>query len=125
VRLLQRSSYESHEVLGAMVRRELLEPFGQKKGRVYRLSKAIYAELRQSVEYHLHRDAEFAYAEAAITNYIRRNGFVTNQMVRTLLRVNKSQSSYLLKKLVKAGRLRLTGRGTTSRYEISVPPVIA
>jgi ATP-dependent DNA helicase RecG len=119
IRILQRSPHESHEVLGAMVERKLLEPFGQKKGRVYRLSKAIYIALRQSVEYYLHRDAEATYAEAAITNYIRAHGFITNQMVRTLLRVNRSQSSYLLHKLLKAEKLVLVGKGTKSQYVLS------
>jgi ATP-dependent DNA helicase RecG len=122
-RILQRNSYEAHEVLGSMVEKGLIEPFGQKKGRVYRLSKAIYIALRQSVEYHLHRDAEAAYAEAAISNYIRQNGFITNQMVRTLLRVNRSQSSYLLQKLVKAGKLVLTGKGTKAQYKLPEPGV--
>jgi ATP-dependent DNA helicase RecG len=120
-RILQRGSYEAHEVLGAMVERGLLEPFGQKKGRVYRLSRAVYVELRRSVEYYLHRDAEAAYAEAAIAGYIRTNGFVTNQMVRTLLRVNKSQSSYILRKLVSAGKLVLRGRGTKAEYVLPNP----
>jgi ATP-dependent DNA helicase RecG len=117
-RILQRDSREAHELLGAMVEHRVLEPFGQKKGRVYRLSKAIYVELRQSVEYYLHRDTESAYAEAAITGYIRQNGFITNQMVRTLLRVNRSQSAYILKKLVKVKKLTRVGQGNKSRYEI-------
>jgi len=116
-RILQRDSREAHELLGAMVERRVLEPFGQKKGRVYRLSRAIYVELRQSVEYYLHRDTEAAYAEAAITNYIRQNGFITNRMVRTLLRVNRSQSAYILQKLVKAKKLVRVGQGNKSRYE--------
>lgn len=117
-RILQRDSREAHELLGAMVEHRVLEPFGQKKGRVYRLSKAIYVELRQSVEYYLHRDTESAYAEAAITGYIKQNGFITNQMVRTLLRVNRSQSAYILQKLVKAKKLVRVGQGNKSRYEI-------
>jgi ATP-dependent DNA helicase RecG len=117
-RILQRSDYEAHEALSAMVRRGLLEPFGQKKGRVYRLSKAVYVQLRQSVEYHLHRDAEAAYAEAAISNYIRQHGFITNLMVRTLLRVNRSQSSYLLRQLVRRGKLVLTGRSRKAEYRL-------
>jgi ATP-dependent DNA helicase RecG len=117
-RILQRDSREAHELLGAMVERRVLEPFGQKKGRVYRLSRATYVELRQSVEYYLHRDTESAYAEAAITSYIKQNGFITNQMVRTLLRVNRSQSAYILQKLVKAKKLVRVGQGNKSRYEI-------
>ena len=118
VRILQRDKSEVHELLGAMVEHRVLEPFGQKKGRVYRLAKSIYVELRQSVEYYLHRDTESAYAEAAITSYIKQNGFITNQMVRTLLRVNRSQSAYILQKLVKAKKLVRVGQGNKSRYEL-------
>jgi ATP-dependent DNA helicase RecG len=117
-RILQRDPREAHELLGAMVERRILEPFGQKKGRVYRLSRAVYVEIRQSVEYYLHRDTESAYAESAITGYIRENGFITNQMVRTLLRVNRSQSAYILQKLVKAKKLKMVGQGNKSRYEL-------
>ena len=57
-------------------------------------------------------------SESAISNYIRKNGFITNQIVRTLLRVNRSQSSYLLQRLVAHGSLLLTGHGRTTKYTL-------
>lgn len=120
--ILGRSDKEAYEVLNSMVNRGLLEQFGEKKGRVYRLSKRVYARLRKSLNYHPFHRAESAYAEAAILNYLEElpgppeSRFVTNEVVRTLLRVSPHQAGYILALLVKKGRLVLKGRGRWARY---------
>jgi ATP-dependent DNA helicase RecG len=121
-RILQRSENEARETLSSMVLRGLLEPFGQKKGRVYRLSKAVYNQLKKSVSYSLFRRAEAAFAETAIIGYIEElpgseeKRFVTNEIVRTLLRVSPAQAGYLLSGLVKKKRLVLRGWGRAAKY---------
>lgn len=121
-RILQRSEGEAREALSSMVLRGLLEPFGQKRGRVYRLSKAVYNQLKRSVSYSLFRRAEAAFAETAILNYLEdlpgndEKRFVTNEVVRTLLRVSPAQARYLLSRLVSKQRLVLRGRGRAARY---------
>ena len=121
-RILQRSENEARETLSSMVLKGLLEPFGQKKGRVYRLSKQVYQQLRGSVNYSVFRRAEAAYAEGAVLEYIadmsgpEDRRFVTNEIVRTLLRISPSQSGYLLAGLVKKKRLVLRGRGRAAKY---------
>ncbi len=121
-RILQRSENEAREALSSMVLRGLLEPFGQKKGRVYRLSKAVYNKLRKSVSYSLFRRAEAAFAETAIMGYLEElpgpeeKRFVTNEIVRTLLRVSPAQAGYLLSGLVKKKRLVLRGWGRAAKY---------
>lgn len=120
--ILGRTEREAHEVLIAMVNRGLLEPFGEKKGRVYRLSKMAYARLRKSVTYYPFRRAESAYAETAILNYLEdisgpeETRFITNEIVRTLLRVSPDQATYLLNRLIKRGKLKLIGKGRGARY---------
>ena len=121
-RILQRSETEARETLSSMVLRGLLEPFGQKKGRVYRLSKAVYNQLRKSVSYSLFRRAEAAFAETAIMGYLEEmtgpesNRFVTNEVVRTLLRCSPAQAGYLLSGLVRKKRLVLRGWGRAAKY---------
>jgi len=121
-RILQRSENEARETLSSMVLRGLLEPFGQKKGRVYRLSKAVYNQLKKSVSYSLFRRAEAAFAETAIMGYLEElpgpegKRFVTNEIVRTLLRVSPAQAGYLLSGLVKKKRLILRGWGRAAKY---------
>ena len=121
-RLLQRSENEAREALNSMMLRGLLEPFGEKKGRVYRLSKPVYNQLKKSVTYSLFRRAEAAFAENAILAYFDElsgpsdSRFVTNEVVRTLLRCSPSQSSYLLAGLVRKGRLVLRGHGRAAKY---------
>jgi ATP-dependent DNA helicase RecG len=119
-RILQRGESESREAINSMTARSLLEPFGHKKGRVYRLSKRVYAQLRQSVGYQIFRRAEAAYAEGTIMGYLEEmpkdRAFVTNEIVRTLLRVSPTQSHYLLHNLVKKGMLSMRGRGRGTRY---------
>jgi len=121
-RILGRSEEEANEVLTAMANRGLLEQFGEKKGRVYRLSRQVYARLRKSLLYIPFHRAESAYAEAAILNYLEElpgpleSRFVTNEIVRTLLRVSPHQAGYILAGLVKKGKLVLQGKGRTARY---------
>jgi len=119
-RILQRGESETHEVLNSMTARGLLEPFGQKKGRVYRLSKRVYTGLRQSVGYQIFRRAETAFAETTILTYLEempeKERFVTNEIVRTLLRVSPHQAGYILGNLVRKKKLVLRGRGRTTRY---------
>ncbi|MEO0067852.1 MAG: ATP-binding protein [candidate division WOR-3 bacterium] len=120
--ILGRSEKEAHEVLSSMVNRGLLEQFGEKKGRVYRLSKRVYAQLRKSVSYYPFRRAESAYAESTIINYLEEltgpeeERFITNEIVRTLLRVSPHQAGYILAGLVKKGKLTLKGKGRAARY---------
>ncbi len=121
-RILQRSENEARETLSSMVLRGLLEPFGQKKGRVYRLSKTVYNQLKKSVSYSLFRRAEAAFAETAIMSYLEEltgpdeERFITNEIVRTLLRCSPSQSGYLLGNLVRRKKLILRGRSRAARY---------
>lgn len=121
-RLLQRSENEAREALNSMMTRELLEPFGEKKGRVYRLAKNVYQKLRKTVTYSIFRRAEAAFAEAAIMAYIDElpgpedKRFVTNEIVRTLLRVSPAQSGYLLSGLVRKTKLVLRGHGRAAKY---------
>jgi hypothetical protein len=44
------------------------------------------------------------------------NRFITNEIVRTLLRVSPAQAGYLLSSLVKKKRLFLRGWGRAARY---------
>jgi ATP-dependent DNA helicase RecG len=121
-RILQRSENEAREALSSMVLRGLLEPFGQKRGRVYRLSKVVYNQLKKSVSYSLFRRAEAAFAETTIIGYLEElpgpeeKRFVTNEIVRTLLRVSPAQAGYLLSGLVKKKRLVLRGWGRAAKY---------
>lgn len=119
-RILQRGEDEAREVLNSMASRDLVEPFGQKKGRVYRLSKKVYARLRRSVSYQIFRRAETAFAETTIMAYLDEmpedKSYVTNQLVRTLLRVSPHQAGYILANLVKKGKLVLRGQGRASKY---------
>ncbi len=119
-RILQRGENEAREVLNSMEGRSLLEPFGQKKGRVYRLSKRLYSSLRTSIGYQIFRRAEAAFAENTIVAYLEEmpedSRYVTNEVVRTLLRVSPHQSGYILSNMVKKGRLALRGRGRSTKY---------
>ena len=119
-RILQRGENEAHEVLNSMAVRGLIEPFGQKKGRVYRLSKRVYTSLRASVDYQIFRRAEAAFAESTILAYLDEmpedKRFVTNEIVRTLLRVSPHQSGYILSNLVKKKKLVLRGRSRSAKY---------
>ena len=119
-RLLQRGENEAREAPNSMALRGLVEPFGQKGGRVYRLSKRIHSRLSTCVSYTLFRRAEAAYAENAIMAYLedmpRDRQYVNNEIVRTLLRVSPDQARYVLSRLVAKKLLQMRGRGRATRY---------
>jgi len=119
-RILQRGENEAREVINSMTARGLLEPFGQKKGRVYRLSKKLYSRLRKCVTYQLFRRAEAKFAESAIIGYLEEmpedRKYVTNEIVRTLLRLSPHQAGYILAKMVKQQKLVMRGHGRATRY---------
>ena len=114
--LLQRPEYKTKEILNALIERGILEPFGQTKGTVYRLSKEVFTKVRRSIEYRLHRRAEAAYAENVILEYVKENGYITNEVCRTLLRINRSQALYLLNRLVGKNKLTKPAKGRNARY---------
>ncbi len=114
--LLQRPEYKAKEILNSMIGQGILEPFGLTKGTVYRLSKEVYTRIRKSVEYRLHRRAESAYAENIILEFIKENGYITNEICRTLLRINRSQAQHLLARLVEKKRLTSPAKGRSARY---------
>jgi len=126
--ILGRSEREAHDALSSMVNRGLLEQFGEKKGRVYRLSKMAYARLRRSVTYYPFLRAESAYAEGTVLHYLKESSsrtearFVTNEIVRTLLRTSPDQTTRILNKMVKKGELVLVGRGRGARYYLPPSP---
>ncbi|MFO7637938.1 MAG: ATP-binding protein [bacterium] len=119
-RLLQRGEAEAREAVNAMALRGLIEPFGQKGGRVHRLSNRVYSRLSTCVSYTLFRRAEAAFAENTIMNYLEEmpkdRRYVSNEIVRTLLRVSPDQAHYLLSRLVKKKLLQMRGRGRATRY---------
>ncbi|MFO7676505.1 MAG: ATP-binding protein [bacterium] len=119
-RLLQRGENESREALNSMALRGLIEPFGQKGGRVYRLSKRIYSQLSTCVSYTLFRRAEAAYADSAIMTYLedmpKDRQYVTNEIVRTILRCSPHQAGHILAGLVRRKRLQMRGRSRATRY---------
>ncbi|MEO0093539.1 MAG: ATP-binding protein [candidate division WOR-3 bacterium] len=114
--LLARPESKAKEILNSMIERGILEPFGLTKGTVYRLSKDVFNQLRKSVTYTLHRRAEAIYAENLILEYIKENGYITNEICRTLLRINRHQAQYLLKRLVATGKLTAPQKGRNARY---------
>lgn len=114
--LLQQSTDKAKALLDSLIERGILEPFGLTRGTVYRLSKAVFNELRKSVSYRLHRRAEARYAENLILEYIKENGYITNEICRTLLRINRYQAQYLLSQLVAKGKLTQPAKGRNARY---------
>ena len=116
--LIQRGEIEARHVLESLVEAGLLEGRGRTRGRTYHLSAVVYRYTGRPVAYIHRRGFEPLQMEQMILQYVQAHGRIARRDVVELCRVNENQAAYLLKKLVRRGRLRLIGRGRAAHYEI-------
>jgi len=101
---LQRSPEEASEVLDSLAQLGLLDAAPS----LYRISPMLYTEAQVA--------QPAVPPEDLILAYVRTHGRVTRREVMELCRVNKDQAVYMLRTLVRAGRLRLVGSGRGAHY---------
>ena len=118
-RLIQRPEGDTRTILESLVEHGLLERRGIGRSRTYHLSAGIYRELGQPEAYVRARGFETLQMEQMINQYVEAHGRITRQDTAELCRLNENQASYLLRKLIDKGTLRLVGRGRGAYYEIA------
>jgi predicted transcriptional regulator of viral defense system len=116
--LIQKGEIEARHVLESLVEAGLLEGRGRTRGRTCHLSAAVYRRTGRPVAYIHRRGFEPLQMEQMILRYVQAHGQIARRDVVELCRVNENQAAYLLKKLVRQGRLHLVGHGRSSHYEI-------
>ncbi|GIV23746.1 MAG: ATPase AAA [Bacteroidia bacterium] len=118
--LIQKSEAEARALLEKLVEAGLLEARGERKGRSYHLSAAIYRRLGRPADYIRRRGFEPLQQEQMILQYVRAYGSISRKEVVELCQISSMQAYRLLKRLEKTGRLKRLG-GTTKGVRYGLP----
>jgi len=115
--VLQRSPDAASVILNRMVERGLVEARGEKGGRTYHLTAAVYRALGEPLAYTLARGFDKLQQVEMVSTHVRAHGGITRQEAAALCQISAEQAYRLLRKMVQAGELRLSGTGRKARYE--------
>ena len=116
--LIQKPASEARRVLERLTERGWLEAKGEKKGRVYHFTSAIYHRLGQPAAYVRSKGISAARHEALVEEYVRAHRRVTRPAVLELCGLTEREGSYLLAKMVAAGKLKKHGVGRWTHYTL-------
>jgi ATP-dependent DNA helicase RecG len=95
----------------------LVEPRGEKKGRLYHLSAATYRRLGENVAYVRQRGFEPIQQEQMVLQYVQKHGSIARREVAQLCSLSPNQAYRLLKRLEEQGVLHPSGKkGRSTRY---------
>ncbi len=122
-RLTQRGEAQARSVLERLVERGLIEPRGEKRGRVYHLSAALYRQLGAPAGYVRAHGFGPIRQEAMVMQYVETYSKITRGEVMNLCMLTGRQASQLLRRLVEEGKL--VSRGSPPRwvyYELPPKP---
>jgi ATP-dependent DNA helicase RecG len=119
-RLIQKPEAEVRAVLERLVEAGLIEARGTSRGREYHLSASTYRRLGEEAAYVRVKGFERQQVEEMILNYARSHNRITRKEAAELCRLKEYQAYYLLKKLVKAGKLKPAGgKGRGAYYQLA------
>ena len=114
--LIQKTDSEARSVLARLVERGLVEALGEKKGRVYHLSGALYARLGGARAYVRARGIDPIRHESMILQFAEAKGRIRREEVVQLCGVSPGQASRLLQKLAAKGALEMRGARRGAHY---------
>jgi len=116
-RLTQRGDAETRATLEELVEAGLVEPRGEKKGRTYHLSAAVYRRMGKPEAYVRARGFEPIQQEQMVLQYVDSHGRISRRETADLCRTSPYQATRLLNRLVASGQLGRRGQGRTTYYE--------
>lgn len=114
VEAIQKPPGETRRVLERLTERGWLEARGEKRGRVYLFTPAVYERMGQPAGYVRSKGIPAAKHEAMVEEYARAHGKVVRANVEQLCGLPPTQASRLLTTMVKKGKLER--RGTPPRW---------
>jgi ATP-dependent DNA helicase RecG len=115
--LTQKPATPVRASLEHLVELGLIEARGEKKGRVYHFSPAVYRALGMSSAYVRTRGLEPIQVEARVYQFVQAHGKITRAEAAELCHLSEPQAYRLLKGLAERGLLKQVGRGRKSYYE--------
>jgi ATP-dependent DNA helicase RecG len=102
--------------LERLVERGLVEPRGEKRGRVYHLSAGLYRRLGAPAGYVRAHGFDAIRQEAMVLEYVAAHGRITRREAPELCSLSGDQASRLLVRLATNGRLKPAGKKRGAYY---------
>jgi len=115
--LTQKPTAPVRASLEYLVELGLIEARGEKKGRVYHFSPAVYRALGLSSAYVRTRGFEPIQVEAMVNQFVQAHGKITRADTAELCHLSESQAFRLLKGMSERGQLKRVGSGRGTYYE--------
>ncbi|WP_420625583.1 RNA-binding domain-containing protein [Candidatus Poriferisodalis sp.] len=115
----------ARSVLNALVERGLLEARGDGKGRTYHLAAELYRQLGEPAAYVRTRGFDLIQQEQMVLTYVAEHGSIGRAEAAELCRLGPDQASRLLRRMVAAQALQMTGARRTARYHASAQDAAA
>ena len=115
--LIQKGESQARSVLERLHERGLIEGRGEKRGRVYILSGALYQRFKMQAEYTRARGLDTNEMEEKILGFVKENGSITRTQAANLCQINDLQAKRFLQKLAaKYVQFQLVGEKRGAHY---------
>jgi ATP-dependent DNA helicase RecG len=115
--VLQRTDAETRTLLTRMVERGWIEARGERKGRSWHLSAAVYRVLETPASYVRVRGFEPMQQEQMVLQYVDAHGQISRAQAADLCSLAPDQASRLLRRLAQRGELDRQGERRGSVYK--------
>jgi ATP-dependent DNA helicase RecG len=115
--VLQRTDAETRTLLTRMVERGWVEARGERKGRSWHLSAAVYRVLEAPASYVRVRGFEPLQQEQMVLQYVDAHGQISRAQAADLCALGPDQASRLLRRLAQRGELVRRGERRGSVYQ--------
>ena len=114
--LFQTDQASARATLNEFVERGLLESRGERKGRTYHMSAAVYRQLGEPVQYVRTKGFDEIQQREMIRTFVKRHGSITRRQASELCQVAPLQAGRMLRKLRDEGVLKMVGERRSARY---------
>jgi ATP-dependent DNA helicase RecG len=114
--LIQKPESQARATLHGLQERGLVEARGERKGRSFHLSAAVYRRLGQKAAYVRQRGFEPLQQEQMVLQYVQVHGRISRREVVDLCQVSSLRARAILARLVDKGALRLFGTKRGAYY---------
>ena len=115
--LIQKGESQARAVLERLHERGLIEGRGEKRGRVYILSSALYQRFKTQAEYVRAKGFDLPQMEQMALEHLHKYGRISRSDIASLCKVNEDQAYRLLRKLIeKHPQIQSRGAGKNTYY---------
>lgn len=115
--LIQKGESQARAVLERLHERGLIEGRGEKRGRVYILSGALYQRFKTQAEYVRANGFDLPQMEQMALEHLHKHGRISRSDIADLCKINEDQAYRLLRKLTeKHPQIQSRGAGKNTYY---------